>query len=436
MNKLQKRNFNLYAIGRFVSLMGSGIQMIAIPLYILDLTGSGTMMGIFTFLSWLPTLAMAPFAGVLGDRWNRKKIMVNMDYARGGLILVLAALALTNNMSIYILFVCQVFISFMDSIFASSTQAMIPELVNQDDLMKANSLMGSINSASWLVGPVLGGVVYGFGGIKLVFLINGISYVLSATSELFIKYVSTTVSKEKLSLTIIKNDFKEGFSFVKDNKSLLTLLIFFCSINFLMNPVFAVIIPYAIKEVIGFSDQVYGIIEATFIVGIFLGNILLATVLTKKSSRLLIKLGLFGMVVLNVIFAITLFPNSIAYFGGASMKLLLVIGGVLIAVGIFNALLNTPIQTNFQKLIPNKLRSRVNSVMMVIAQAGVPLGAVIYGIILDLTKVHFLYTAISVLFTVLTIGFLLLAPNGVYEPKETDAAEVANKEVTEAKLVS
>lgn len=201
-----------------------------------------------------------------------------------------------------------------------------------------------------------------------------------------------------------------------------------------MNPAFAVIIPYAIKGVIGFSDQVYGIIEATFMAGVLLGNIILASFLAKRSSKFLIKLGLFGMVSFNVFFASTLFPNSIAYFGGASTTLMIVIGAEFIIMGIFNALLNTPIQTNMQKLIPNKLRSRVNSVSMVISQGGVPLGAVVYGILLDLTKVHYLYTAISILFTIMTIGFLLLAPAGVYDPKDTNARGILDKEVSDSKL--
>ncbi len=433
MNKLEIRNFCLFAMGRFVSLIGSGIQMIAIPLYILDLTGSGTMMGIFTFLSWMPTLAMGPFAGVLGDRWNRKKIMVNMDYARGGLILLLAFMAISNNMSIYILFICQVLISLMDAIFASSTSAMVPELVNSDDLMKANSIISGITSIAMIVGPVLGGGIYGIGGIELVFLINGISFVLSATSELFIKYISTTQSKEKISMTIVKKDFKEGFMFIRENKNLLTLLIFFCSINFVMNPAFAVILPYGLTKVIKFSDLAYGIIQATFMAGILLGNIIIIIVsfLAKETNRLFIKLGLFGMVLFNMFFAFTLFPDSISYFGGASITLAVVIGIQFLIIGVFNALLNTPIQTNFQKLIPNKLRSRVNSVTMIITQAGVPLGAVVYGIILDLTKVHFLYIGVSVLFTILTIGFLIVAPSEVYDPKNADTIKSLDKEISQ-----
>lgn len=421
MNTLEKRNFGLYAVGRFVSMIGSGIQMIAIPLYILDLTGSGAMMGIFTFLNWLPTLAMAPFAGVLGDRWNRKKIMVNTDFARGSLILILALLAVTNNMNIYILFVCQVIISLLDSIFVSSTAAMIPELVKEDDLMRANSLMASLSSISWIVGPILGGVVYGFGGIKMVFLINGVSFVLSAISELFIKYVSKTQSKEKLALENVKRDFKEGFSFIKGNRNLLTLLIFFCSINFLMNPAFAVVIPFVMKKVIGFSPETYGVIQSTFMVGLLAGNILIASILAKKSSKLLIKLGLFGTTSITVFLALSFFPESVSYFGGPTLKLVTVLGSLLAVMGIFNALLNTPIQTNMQKLIPNKLRSRVSSVSMVITQAGVPLGAVVYGVLLDLIPAHYLFITISVLTVALSIGFLLVAPSGVYDPKNEDA---------------
>jgi len=91
--KLFEKNFVLFALGRLVSLVGSGIQMVAIPLYILDLTGSGAAMGIFTLLGMIPRLLAAPFAGVIGDRWNRKKIMVWTDFLRGILILYLSGIA-------------------------------------------------------------------------------------------------------------------------------------------------------------------------------------------------------------------------------------------------------------------------------------------------------------------------------------------------------
>lgn len=420
MDKLQKRNFWLFTVGRLVSLLGSGIQAIAIPLYILKTTGSGTMMGLFAFLSLLPALITAPFAGVLGDRWNRKKIMVNMDFARGVVILGLGVLALTNNMNIYILFACQVVISLMSSIFGASTQAMVPELVSKDDLMRANSTIASVNSVAMIAGPALGGIIFGLSGIKVVFLLNGISFILSAISEMFIKYVSTTKSEEKLSVAVVMEDFKEGFSFIRCNKLLLGVLVFFAATNLLINPAFTVIIPFAYREVIGFSDQLIGVLRSTFIIGFLVGNLALASIFAKKSSKKLIKIGLFGMVAFNALFTITLFPSSIVYFGGASKLLFIVFSIEFIIMGICNVLFNIPLQTNLQKLIPNKLRSRVMSVVLVITQAGVPLGSVVYGIMLDLVPVHSLYLGMSIVFTVLTIGFLILAPAGVYEPEKAD----------------
>src|SRR6056297_971765 len=114
---INKKNFYLYALGRLVSIIGSGIQQVAIPLFILDLTGSGTIMGTFVLVTNIPKLIFGPFAGVLGDRFDRKKIMVYMDFARGGLILLLALLARLNALEISGLMIAQFLISTFDITF-------------------------------------------------------------------------------------------------------------------------------------------------------------------------------------------------------------------------------------------------------------------------------------------------------------------------------
>lgn len=111
MNIVQKRNLILFNSGRIVSLIGSGVQMIAIPLYILDLTGSGALMGLCMVLAMVPALVMAPISGVLGDRFNRKLIAIYTDYGRGLLILSLAGLAVLGRMNVNILFISQIVIS-------------------------------------------------------------------------------------------------------------------------------------------------------------------------------------------------------------------------------------------------------------------------------------------------------------------------------------
>lgn len=421
MNNIEKKNFWLYAIGRFVSLLGSGVQMGAIPLYILDTTGSGALMGTFWMITMLPALIMSPFAGVMGDRLNRKKIMVNMDYARGFVIFLLAFMAYTGHMSIAALFVCQVIVSFMNSIFGSSTGAMLPELVPSDDLTRANSIMGSLNSFSWLTGPVLGAVLYGFGGIKVVFLINAISFVISAISEMFISYNFEPTKDTKLSSKIFFDDFKEGVSFLRINRPLVVLLGFFSAINFLVNPAFQVVIPYITRKVIGFNEIQFGLTETMFIVGMLIGNTLIAVFFAKSKPKRMVKVGILGLTFINLIFAFTVFPQTIKFFGGATWKLFGVMSGVLIVMGLFNPFINTPLQTNLQKMVPNELRSRVFSVIGLVAQAFTPFGALIYGVMLDLIPAYMLFFAVSFIVLIISIGFIIKAPSEVFEPATLNA---------------
>jgi len=168
-----RKNFWLYTTGLFISFIGSGVQDIALPLFILDVTGSGTAMGTFMIISTIPRFILYPLAGVVGDRVNRKQIMVWMDFGRGSIILLLAVLAARNVLTIPILFAAQFFVSIMNALFGPATLAMLPDIVKGEDLMRANSIVEAVSNFSYIVGPVLGGVIYGLGGIRVAFLVNG-----------------------------------------------------------------------------------------------------------------------------------------------------------------------------------------------------------------------------------------------------------------------
>ncbi|OQY08672.1 MAG: MFS transporter, partial [Marinitoga sp. 4572_148] len=288
MNKIQKKNFLLFVIGRMVSLVGSGIQMIAMPLFILDLTGSGTQMGLFAMISMIPALIIAPFAGVLGDRYNRRNIMVSMDYIRGIIIVFLAYLTYIGKINLTILFSTQVLISILDSFFSAATSAMLPDIVPKDDLMKANSVTEGVSSASMIVGPVLGGVIYGLLGMQWVFILNGISFILSGFSEMFITYKKTSNLKSEINMKIIFNDLKESIIYIFNHSVLRSMILMAIFLNLLFNPMFVVLFPYTFREVLGFSAQQYGLLETMWTVGILVGNVLLAVFFSKYETKKLL----------------------------------------------------------------------------------------------------------------------------------------------------
>ncbi|MDK2886006.1 MAG: transporter, family, macrolide efflux protein [Thermosipho sp. (in: thermotogales)] len=420
--RLFDRNFTLFVLGRLVSVIGSGIQIIAIPLYILDITGSGAAMGIFTLLGMLPRLLAAPFAGVIGDRWNRKKIMVWTDFLRGFLILFLALLSFNGTLTILILFVIQAIVSVFDGFFGAATGAMLPDIVSEENLRKANSVLGSVNSFSMIIGPILGGIIYGVLGITMVFLLNGISFIVSAISEIFIEYKVKFEKDKKLNLKLFFVEFKEGLSFIVKKRGLRYLFTFAMVTNFLLSPLFQVVEPYVLRQIVKMSAQQYGFVQTFFTIGMLLGNIVIAAFLAKAKNKNLMVMGILTQIFMLIVFGILIFPNVLSLF--TIWKFFWITGIIYFTIGLFNTFVNVPINTNLQLMTPSNIRSRVFSAIEIFAQLMIPFGAVIYGFLLDHVAAHLIFISISLLVLVITIIFILYAPHEVYEPKSTETQGV------------
>ncbi|MDK2951443.1 MAG: hypothetical protein PWQ77_1108 [Kosmotogales bacterium] len=419
--KEYQKNFLLLSAGRIVSLIGSGIQALALSLYILDLTGSGTMMGTFLVVTLLPKVLFGPFGGILGDRFNRKNIMVLMDFGRGAVIFLLAYVAFNGTLALSMIYISQIFISIMDVVFDPSTNAMLPDIVPEEKLTKSNSVLGALNALSYIIGPALGGILYPL-GIKVVFIINASSFVISAVSEMFIRYSQTT-EKKKMTVKQIFGDLKDGITFFKDNKNILKILLFAMTTNFIFNPVLTVVLPFFARETVGFSSFQYGLMESSWVVGVLIGNIVIAIFLTQKSGGKLFKMGLIFEMILFGVFSLVIFPYFVQLFGGASWLYLGVISGIFIIVGFSNSFVNTPLNVFFQKAAPTEIRSRVLSVISVLSQLIVPLGTAIYGFLLDSFSPHLL-TLVS--FSIGMVVIVVFLAKGLFKTMDEKVNVKAN----------
>lgn len=421
-----KRNFILYLTGRFISFIGTGIQQIAIPLFILDLTHSGVLMGVFSALNLVPNIITSPFAGILGDRKDRRKIMVLADFGRGILVCILGFLAFGGNLNIYILFGIQILISIMDSIFNSASSAIIGELLEEDELMRAMSARGGLDAISMIIGPALGGIIYGFFGIKTVFLINGISFILSGIMVVFMIYTCKNHNDGKITINTFFHENGEVLNFIRKDKGLMQLAIFCMISNLLVAPFIDIVMPYVIKKGIGFTSQQYGYVMATFTVGVLVGNIVLGVFAKNLKSKLIINLGLIVEGVMFFVLAIAVLPTLVKLFGGASWILFAVLAGICLLIGAFNACVNTPLQTNLQKMVPNDMRSRFFSLLGTFCQGAIPLGAIVYGILLDKFKYHYILIVVVILNALVTVVFMIRAVEDAYEPKNEEVISFQN----------
>ncbi|MBU6997866.1 MAG: MFS transporter [Theionarchaea archaeon] len=423
------RNFWLFSVGRLVSLIGTGVQDVALPLFILDLTGSGAMMGTFMIMTVAPRLVMVPLAGVIGDRVNRKKIMVWTDFGRGVLILGLAGLAYDNRITIPLLFGAQLLTSVMNALFGPATSAMLPDIVEVEDLTRANSILGAVNSVSFIIGPALGGIIYAIGGIEIAFLINGVSFLGSGISEMFIRYSQKT--ERFTGLHEVASDLREGLSFVKARHGLLIMLMIALVLNFLMSPLFSVVIPYVMRVIIKFASEQFGMLETSFMGGTLLGNVIIGAFLAKTKVRKMLNMGLLAESLVMVAFALIVFPQVLYLLGYASWLCFFVLFCTFVLMGLFNALINTPLMVELQKMTPTAFRARVFSVIELAAQAVVPLGFGVVGFLLDLIPAHWIVMILSVAQIGVVVYFIIGLSGKVYDDFEANSHNATSGDVAD-----
>ncbi len=367
------RNFWLFAVGRFISQLGWAVQDVALPLYVLDKTHSGGMMTLFILAEIVPSLIVMPFAGVIGDRYNRKWLMVGFDLVRGVLLFGVIAF---NFLGIYQLLAVQVVMAVLGSFFSAGTSAMFPDLVDKELLEKANSTVSSLSIIARLLGPALGGLIYGFGGIKLAMLINAVSFFGSGLFEMFIKYEWKAKPIEGVGQVF--SDIKEGVRFIFRNSYLKTLLGFAMLMGILGPPFGAVLLPYAMREVLKFTSFQFGLMESFFMGGALLGNLIIAVKLGRKAGKFLFKaLLLDGAMTLAFIWVIS--PLSNLGRNGAFLFLV----AVAVVWGLSEALSGIPIQSKIQRAVPSEVRGRVFSALAILMRIATPLGLILVGPLLN-----------------------------------------------------
>ncbi|WP_069999143.1 MFS transporter [Cellulosilyticum sp. I15G10I2] len=393
MNKKRKKkflntNFVLFLAGRMISDVGSSVQMVTMPLYILDIGGSAATIGMFSFLTLLPALVIYPFAGVIGDRMNRKKIMVGTDLMSAGAILALGFISYGGFMRISLLLIVQTVISLLNGLFEPATRGMLPGLVAKEELTQSNSAVASMRSLGILLGPVIGTILYANFGITMVFLMNGLSFLLSGASEMMIQYVY--VKQQRIAgMKGIVSDLQEGIAFIMKNNIIRNMCYFFLVIYFVVQPIFGVIVPLLFKTHLHYLDTQYGYLQTIIILGALLGSVAVG-VLFGKGEKIIksFKIGSGLLLGSMLMFSILLFPRSITVLGNDTILYFALLAGILGLFSLANILLSVPMQIYIQRQTPDEYMSRVFSLVSMISRGGMPLGALAYGMALEWVNVH------------------------------------------------
>ena len=369
--KLFNRDFSLMVVGQVISQFGHSILSFALSLYVLDLTGSATLFGGVLAVSTVPRILFAPVGGVLADRLPRHRIMYVLDfltavavwnfglYGRNGSPVPPAALMMA--------------LAVVSACYYPSVSSSTPLLVPAEELTRANSVTSQVNALSGLLGPILGGIVYGFWGIGSICLVSGGCFLTSAVMECFLRIPFQPQASRGGGLTTAVADLKEAGTFLS-RSGLLTLLFVFAAVNFLFNGCCNVALPYHLKITLGLSSQLYSLVESAAAAGSILGATLVGILGTRLSFYQNWKYAFFATLPLAFT-ALVLIRLDFPLISWAVILLAWFAGMV------FNAFLNILHAAFVQQITPTPLLGKVSSLSSMCCQCVIPLGQGAYGLL-------------------------------------------------------
>ncbi len=370
------RDFSLMIIGQIISLFGNSILRFSLSLFVLDQTGSAAAFGGILAISMIPTVLLSPFGGLLADRVNKRNVMVILDFTTAAVIAIFA-LFFVNSESLLPIGTAMVLLSVIQSFYQPSVQASIPALTSDKNLASANGTVVQVNALSNLLGPIIGGFLYGFLHIDTILFISGVCFLLSATMELFLRIPFEHREKSGKILHTVREDLSGALRFLThDNPQLFKLLIIVAALNLFLSALIMVGLPYLIKIYLGLSSQLYGFAEGALAVGSILGGCLAGLVSKKmdfiKSHKLLLIAGF------------ALLPIGLAVISpGAPFASYAVILLSVIACMCCAALFTIFAQTFAQRVTPGHLLGKVASLITVMSMCSLPAGQAMYGFLFD-----------------------------------------------------
>lgn len=389
MKKFWNKDLAFLLLGQSISRLGDSAHHIALMWFILEKTGSSAIMGTLSAIAYIPSLILGPFAGVVADRYSRKKIMVIFDFARGVIVSILAFLFFTGKLSISEIFIFTVFLGVSSAFFNPCIPSSLPEMVDVDNLPRANSLFSIAGRVTEIIGPSIGGIIYKILSAGWLFTFNAVSFFIAGFFSIFIR-IPQRYKEGKIDFVL---DIKEVLMKIRNDKDLMTLGITAAILNFFYVPFF-ILLPVYIKNYLNFDASIYGFVLGAGGIGSLLG-LLLASSISPSGDR---KYNLFRFSLLG--------QGALCGFLALPLgKIQLMV--VYFIIQLLNIFVNIYLTTTFQLMIPSEERGRFFGLLGLFTGGLMPIAMSVSGVIAEFVKIPIIYAFCT--FVILLISWKIIS---------------------------
>jgi DHA3 family macrolide efflux protein-like MFS transporter len=400
----RSRSFMALWLGQTVSFIGDYFYWLAVPIMIERLTGSTAMVGMSVIFNALPMLVLGPIAGVFVDRWDRKRTMIVSDVLRA--LLVLFSLTVRTSSQIWIYYVVGFLMSCVSRFFFPAQNALLPLIVqDKDDLLAANGLMQVVQTVGLLVGPAMAGFAIGLWGERIAFLVDSVTFVVSAALILTMAVPSRGTEPAGVEpvaaagrLARVWAELREGIVYLFGSPTMVGVLICLGVVQLGLGAVNVVWVPY-LQRTFGVGAEGLGIVDSAQGAGMVLGAVGLGFLTARLTKRVLTAWSI-------ILIGFLLAGIGIVPLFGYVIALSFGIGVALVPA-------QSALMTMMQLAVPDLKRGRVGSALNALTTAAGVLSMAAATTLGDMVELGSVYVICGLIATASgALGFLVLHEPG------------------------
>ena len=374
--KLWNKDYILMLQGNAVSAIGDVLYSVAIGYWVYEKTGSSALMGIMSSISMFMVMFVSPFSGSIVDKCSRKAIIVGMDALRGLIMLIVGALAFTDKLSVPIVLAAAFLASACSVFFSPAVSTLMLDIIPHDDMVRGQSVHSGITSFINLVGKALSGALVAFLGVPLIIVINGISYLFSAATEVFIHVPKTVQQGAKVTVSGILRDFGLAIREIFGNRFLQLFVPCALILTLLGAGPMTLMLPFCLEK--GFTVDMYGYLMSVETAASLICVSLLGIIKLKPKAR-------YYMMAAGFLISIPIY--ILAYLSRHYILMC-----VLFFLGAFtNCMGNAVFNASLMLALPEENRGAIIGFVSAASTGGCALSAVIFGVLGDVFPLYLVF---------------------------------------------
>lgn len=379
--KLWNRDFILLLQANAVSTIGDVMYSVAIGYWVYEKTGSSGLMGTMSAISMFITMFLSPFTGSIVDKCNRKWVMVGMDLLQAAVMLIVGFMASRNLLGVPVVLAAAVLAALGSVLYSPAVSTLMLDIIPRDDMVRGQSVHSGLVSLIDLVGTAFSGAMVAFFGVPLIVVINGLSNLYSAVTELFIRVPRTVQQGQKVTVPGLLRDFHRGVGDILEDSFLRLFVFTALTVNLLMAGPLSLVLPFCMEK--GFSVEQYGYLMAVWTAASLLCVVLLGIVRLKPWARLLVMtVGFCGSVVCFVL----------TYFSTRYAPLCI----MAFSASFLNCAGNTVFNASMMLALPEENRGAILGFIRSASIGGTALSALVYGLLGEVFPLYLIFALGSI----------------------------------------